>query len=199
MRDPSDMPGGGARPSSPAAVPGAEANQPTPIPSNPATPTLARLKKRADFLHAAKGKRWHGKSLSLHAAPARDDGERDEAAVARVGFTLTKKVGNAVVRNRARRRLREAVRLSGDLPVQAGHDYVIIGRIDAVRVAFAALRREVVRAIGDVHGTSRRRTSSPRKPNTSKPNASKPNASKPNASKPNASKPNTDKPRTIRP
>ena len=113
---------------------------------------VRRLKRRADFLHAGKGKRWHGKALSLHAAPARADGIGANPTVARVGFTLTKKVGNAVIRNRARRRLREAMRLCADLPVKPGHDYVIVGRIEAVRLPFAALGREAVRAINDVHG-----------------------------------------------
>ena len=114
-------------------------------------PVVRRLKRRADFVHAGKGKRWHGKTLSLHAAPARMDEAAPDPPVARIGYTLTKKVGNAVVRNRARRRLREAVRLCADLPAKPGHDYVIIGRIEAVRRPFAALGRDVVRAINDVH------------------------------------------------
>ena len=101
-------------------------------------------------MRAAKGKRWHGKALSLQAAAR----AAEDTGAPRVGFTLTKKVGNAIVRNRARRRLREAVRL-GDLPARTGHDYVLIGRIEAVRLPFAELESELARAFIGVHDASR--------------------------------------------
>ena len=188
MRDPSDTPE--------TTIPDAAVAPALPSSATVSPPTLSRLKRRADFLQAAKGKRWHGKALSLHAAPARrmlgDAADQlDLPAVARVGFTLTKKVGNAVVRNRARRRLREAVRLSDDLPARAGHDYVVIGRIDAVRVPFAALKREVARAVRDVHGA---RASGPR---GQKPK--KPDTKNPDGKTPDTKTPDTPKPRTIRP
>ena len=86
---------------------------------------------------------------------ARADGQEKPP---RFGFTLTKKVGNAVVRNRARRRLREAVRLApADLPARLGHDYVIVGRLEAVRMPFKALGRELVRGLFAVHERGRRR------------------------------------------
>ncbi len=69
----------------------------------------------------------------------------------RFGFTLTKKVGNAVVRNRARRRLREAVRLASDLPARVGHDYVVVGRLEAIRLPFGQLLDELARAVERVH------------------------------------------------
>lgn len=113
--------------------------------------SIGRLKRRADFVRAAKGKRWHGKALSLQALARRDADTAGGSVAVRVGFTLTRKVGGAVIRNRARRRLKEAVRLAPDLPVRAGHDYVIVGRIDAIRLSFASLKSELVRAIGAVH------------------------------------------------
>ncbi|BDG71072.1 ribonuclease P protein component [Roseomonas fluvialis] len=79
-----------------------------------------RLKKRRDFLRvASRGKRAARPGLVLQAAPG-------EAGQLRIGFTVTKKVGNAVVRNRTRRRLKEAARLA--MPAIEGWDLVLIGR-----------------------------------------------------------------------
>jgi ribonuclease P protein component len=69
------------------------------------------------------------------------DGEQDRPA--RVGFTVSKQVGNAVERNRVRRRLREIVRLTGCGALQAGHDYVLIGRRSALALPFGEMRREL--------------------------------------------------------
>jgi ribonuclease P protein component len=66
---------------------------------------------------------------------------RDDAGPARLGFTVTKKVGNAVVRNRTRRRLKEAARLLlGERPV-SGADLVLIGRSSTRERKFIALDR----------------------------------------------------------
>jgi ribonuclease P protein component len=128
--------------------------------------TIGRLKRRADFLRAAKGRRWHGKAFSLQAQPAdelatgaepRSDGE-----IARVGFTVTKKVGGSVVRNRARRRLREALRLCPNLPVHAGHDYVIIARLEATSLPFSTLQSDLTRAIRGVHAEAKPRDTTKR-------------------------------------
>ena len=111
---------------------------------------VGRLKRRADFLRAAKGKRWHGETFSLQASRPKD--ESDEV---RIGLTVTKKVGNAVIRNRARRRLREAIRLHGSLPAQSGHDYVLVVRVEALRVPFATLQSDLTRAVRSVHAPAR--------------------------------------------
>jgi ribonuclease P protein component len=113
--------------------------------------SIGRLKRRADFLRAAKGRRWHGKAFSLQAGPTGDGGER----AVRVGFTVTKKVGGSVVRNRARRRLREALRLSVGLAVQPGHDYVVIARLEAIRLPFSTLKNDLSRAIRGIHAEAR--------------------------------------------
>ncbi len=110
-------------------------------PGAPHAPPL-RLKQRAQFLQAAsKGRKAAVHGLVLQALPRDDDGP------ARVGFTVTKKVGNAVVRNRTKRRLREAARLLlRDEPVQ-GTDLVLIGR-DATRGRpFALLVDDLRRAL----------------------------------------------------
>ena len=72
---------------------------------------------------------------------------RGDGGVARVGFTVTKKVGNAVVRNRIRRRLREAVRVHAARDMQPGNDYVIVGRQEVLTAAFAEIKTELSRRI----------------------------------------------------
>jgi ribonuclease P protein component len=124
--------------------------------------TAARLKKRADFIAAAKGRRQHQRCFVLQAAPRQAaPGEEQPAATSapaasatpRFGFTVTKKVGNSVVRNRIRRRLREAVRLA-DLSPLAGkrdHDYVLVARIEALTAPFQDLRGELAQALNRIH------------------------------------------------
>ena len=103
-----------------------------------------RLKKRREFLRAAsRGKRAARPGLVLQALAT-------EPGSLRLGFTVTKKVGNAVVRNRARRRLKEAARLHlRDHPL-TGVDLVLIGR-DATRGRrFADLVEDLRRALATV-------------------------------------------------
>ncbi len=87
-----------------------------------ADPTpLIQLTKRADFLRAARGRRVATPAFVVQCAMG------VEGAV-RVGYTCSKKVGNAVARNRAKRRLREVARAVLPLEGQPGRDYVLIGR-----------------------------------------------------------------------
>ena len=88
-------------------------------------PPLAveRLRKRPDFLAAAKGRVCARGAL---VAQARDRG--DGSPLIRIGFTATKRIGGAVARNRAKRRLREAARIVAPLHARVGHDYVFIAR-----------------------------------------------------------------------
>ncbi len=101
-----------------------------------------RLKRRAEFLRVAgKGRRASVHALGLQALSRGDDGP------ARIGFTVTKKVGNAVVRNRTRRRLREAARLFVRENPVCGVDLVLVGR-DATRSRpFALLLDDLRRAL----------------------------------------------------
>ena len=69
----------------------------------------------------------------------------------RVGFTCSKKVGNAVERNRVRRRLREVVRLAPQKAMRRGYDYVLIGRRTALELPFERLVEDFNRALGRVH------------------------------------------------
>jgi ribonuclease P protein component len=72
---------------------------------------------------------------------------RDDTGPARLGFTVTKKIGNAVVRNRTRRRLKEAARLVLASQPLAGVDLVLIGRAGTAKRDFSALQNDVRRAL----------------------------------------------------
>ena len=108
---------------------------------------LESLKQRKDFLRLAHAKRVHSTSFVLQAR------DRGDAQVLRVGFTCSKKVGNAVARNRAKRRLREIARLILPRFGQAGHDYVLIGRANVTATTkFNALQDELLAALRKLQG-----------------------------------------------
>ncbi|MBV8535687.1 MAG: ribonuclease P protein component [Alphaproteobacteria bacterium] len=90
---------------------------------------VERLRHRADFLRVAAGRwKYATPGLVLQMRPREDMSN----PTARVGFTVTKKVGSAVIRNRARRRLREAARLVLADAALPGCDYVLIGRASTI-------------------------------------------------------------------
>jgi ribonuclease P protein component len=111
---------------------------------------MERLKRRADFLAAAGGAKSPVGAFVLQARARGDQGP------ARVGFTVSKKVGGAVERNRVRRRLRELVRVSFAERLQAGTDYVLIGRRAALEVSFDQLIEDFADALGRLHKSGRR-------------------------------------------
>ena len=96
--------------------------------------TVGRLKSRPQFLRVREGERRRGPYFILEVL---DRQSPDEAP--RAGFTVTKKQGNAVERNRMRRRLKEAVRLSAGFAMKPGHDYVIVAHRDALGAPFGKL------------------------------------------------------------
>lgn len=102
---------------------------------------MERLRQRADFLAAATGIKVPAAAFVLQARKRADDGP------VRLGFTVSKKVGNAVERNRVRRRLKEIVRLSGAPRMQHGHDYVLVGRRAALKVPFARIAEDFETAL----------------------------------------------------
>lgn len=111
----------------------------------------ARLKKRADFKRLSSARRAHGRGFSV-AMKAQIPSALPQASLdARIGFTVTKQCGNAVARNRIRRRLKEAMRLDGQAMTQSGHDYVIFGRREALSEDFARLRSRLASAIASLH------------------------------------------------
>lgn len=114
---------------------------------SPKSPDFRRLTKRAQFLNAARGQRAGRQSLSLQAIGV----VADEAGL---GLTVTKKAGNAPERNRIRRRLRAAARACGGA-FKPQHDYVIVGRREALATPFEKLVSELNSAIAKVHAERR--------------------------------------------
>ncbi|MGG7517358.1 ribonuclease P protein component [Allorhizobium undicola] len=104
--------------------------------------TVGRLKSRPQFLAVREGERRKGRYVLIEVL---DRGEPETRP--RVGFTVTKKQGNAVERNRMRRRLKEAVRLSAGFAMQPGHDYVIVARRDVLSAPFEDLKAQLHRRI----------------------------------------------------
>ncbi len=116
---------------------------------------LTILTQRRDFLLAARARRAPQPAFLLQARRRRDDEEAPEGA--RIGFTCSKKVGNAVARNRAKRRLRAIAREVLPELGKPGWDYVLIGRKDATASReYTDLVADLKRALKDVHA--------PRKP-----------------------------------
>ena len=100
---------------------------------------IERLKQRSEFLRVAAARRkWVAPGLILQAAP-RPALEGSDAAPFRIGYTASRKVGNAVARNRARRRLRAAVAEIMPARASPGCDYVLIARARTVDRRFADL------------------------------------------------------------
>ncbi|HJQ56215.1 MAG TPA: ribonuclease P protein component [Vineibacter sp.] len=107
---------------------------------------LGRLPQRADFLRLrATGRRQVTAGFILQAAE-RPQG-RDNDAPPRVGFTVTKKIGNAVVRNRVRRRLRALAREVLLPAARNDLDFVMIGRQDALHRDYAAMADDLRKAL----------------------------------------------------
>lgn len=124
---------------------------------------VGRLKRRPDFLRVAgKGRKWAAPGLVLQAAPrdaatpAHDrpnDGETPdnrETPDIRVGFTASRKVGMAVARNRARRRLRSVVERILPTKARPGYDYVVIARKATLDRPFASLLDDLETALAHV-------------------------------------------------
>ena len=111
---------------------------------------IGRLKKRSEFLFVRNGARFTTPSLVLQARPRADSAPGLEM-LARFGFTATKTLGGAVIRNRARRRLKEAVRLSAPLHAVKGYDYVLIARAGTLQRPFIELIGDLERALAKVH------------------------------------------------
>jgi ribonuclease P protein component len=104
---------------------------------------LDRLLSRKEYLAVAKGKRLGRPAFLLQVL------DRNAEGPARFGFTVTKKIGNAVVRNRVRRRLKEAVRLIGRSAARPGTDYVLVGRSGALHRSFDRILADLAGALAE--------------------------------------------------
>jgi len=102
---------------------------------------MERLRQRKDFIAAAAGVAASTAGFVLQ------ERQRDDGGPARVGFTVSKKVGGAVERNRVRRQLREIVRLSAATGFNAGSDYVVIGRRAALGLPYGRLAEDFTGAL----------------------------------------------------
>jgi ribonuclease P protein component len=110
---------------------------------------LGRLKQRKDFLRVAGGRKAVAPGLILQVSPAAqpDQSTGAEAQGRRVGFTASKKVGNAVARNRAKRRLRAAVEDVMARHAAPRHDYVVIARHQTPDHPYSSLVAELEQAL----------------------------------------------------
>jgi ribonuclease P protein component len=109
---------------------------------------MERLKRRQDFVAAARALYAAMPGMVVQMRP------RGDEAPPRVGFTATKKLGNAVVRNRVKRRLRELARLRLCGFARPGHDYVLIGRATTAERAFPELEKDLNSALKRLHRTA---------------------------------------------
>jgi ribonuclease P protein component len=108
---------------------------------------MARLKTRPDFLRAAKGIRRVAPSVTIEVCPSPETAPRQ----LRVGFTATRKLGDAVTRNRAKRRLRAAAAAVLPLYGQEGNDYVLVARQGSLTSPFLGLLGDLTTALHAAH------------------------------------------------
>jgi ribonuclease P protein component len=114
---------------------------------------LGRLTRRVEFLAVARGRRSAMPGLVLQAR-RREAGGADPATM-RVGYTVTRKIGNAVERNRVRRRLRQVAREILPDAGQPGHDYVLVGRRSALVRPFTDLKADLAAALARLGASGR--------------------------------------------
>ncbi|MDA7949063.1 MAG: ribonuclease P protein component [Hyphomicrobiaceae bacterium] len=111
---------------------------------------FGRLKKRADYLRVRGGRSWRSGSLVLQARRRTEQDDRF-ASPPRFGFTATRRIGTAVARNRARRRLKETVRRIAQSHARPGYDYVVIARRGALTRSFTNMQKDLEEAFSGVH------------------------------------------------
>jgi ribonuclease P protein component len=121
---------------------------------------MDRLRQRADFLAAANGPRMNSPAFVVQSR------QRDDNDPTRVGFTVTKKNGNAPQRNRIRRRLRELVKRADALSMRPHSDYVLVGRRVALHRDFSTMLDDLRSALHRLDRQSSKTQSSKTRPDT---------------------------------
>ena len=129
-----------------------------------AAPAVERLKKRSEFLACARAPSHAKGAVVVQARPRGDD-----SPAVRVGFTATKRIGGAVERNRAKRRMREAARLLLPQHARPGMDYVLIARGGVITRPWARLLDDVKSALIRLAAEDGVRTSGDRRAGSPKP------------------------------
>lgn len=115
-------------------------------------PAPVVISQRRDFLACARARKWAAPGMIVQGRARGDD------APPRVGYTCSKKVGNAVTRNRAKRRLREAARAVIPGNGRTGWDYVLIGRAEATLARdFPGLVGDLTKALERLHQPPKRK------------------------------------------
>ena len=118
-----------------------------------AAPKIEVMAKRRDFLACARPPARKQGTKGMMVQGRHRHGAGEENGGIRVGFTCSKKVGNAVARNRAKRRLREAARMILPTHGRPGWDYVLIGRAaETAQRPFEELKRDLIYALKKIHG-----------------------------------------------
>lgn len=112
---------------------------------------LVTLKKRAEFLRIRGGARWATPGFVLEGKQRPGSDAATAVATPRFGFTVTKKLGNAVVRNRIKRRLRSLIRQLDENRTDPAFDYVIIARASSSDREFSQLAIDLDTALNKIH------------------------------------------------
>ncbi len=105
------------------------------------------LKKRQDFLRLRHAAKWVTPHFILQSGKHLET----QVSLTRFGYTASKKVGNAVARNRAKRRMRALVRLYSPALALSGYDYVVIARGSLVGASFQSLEVDMQKALKNIH------------------------------------------------
>jgi ribonuclease P protein component len=117
---------------------------------------MERLRTRPDFLRVARGVRRVAPSVTLELCPTPEPQRKD--GMVRLGFTASRKIGGAVERNRAKRRLRAAARALIPLYGLGGNDYVLVARPDTLTRPFPGLLEDLTAALQAAHAKLGRMT-----------------------------------------
>lgn len=110
--------------------------------------SIAHLRRRSDFLRvAARRCKWAAPGLVLQVAPTESVDDITSAAQLRIGYTASRRVGGAIQRNRAKRRLRATVARVMPMHAAPGHDYVVIARTATLTRRFEELVEDLETAL----------------------------------------------------